>query len=171
MKVKDDKIKLSWREYFKYQEKDFFKWGSHNNITIKNNEIKHLELNPFINKLPEKLHKLNSGKYKRKKTVTVSGAYHNEDTDEVCTADFVFKKNSVKNELQLSFENKRNFVEWEDVKDDLPKVAKGLQHTIAAIKYDKKCPYDMPSLTQYAPNWVKTPAREKLKKELGIKGE
>ena len=126
-----------------YGKKDFFKWKSVGTYAqIKDNELIRLELSLGTGKFPEQLKKLAKRQYKQKDKIITGGVYHNEDTDVVCTADYVFTDGDKRQSLKLTFKNKRNYVEYEDVKDDIEKVADGLEYMAEKLEYARECETD-----------------------------
>ena len=118
-----------------YGKKDFFEWKSVDTYAhIKDDNLICLQL-PLQSKLFPQLKKLAKRQYNQKDVITTSGVYDNEDTDVVCTADYVFTVGEKRQSLKLTFKNKRNYVEYEDVKDDIGKVADGFEYMAEKLKY------------------------------------
>ena len=142
MKVVDDSVEISWRKYLSCYKKDFFEWKPVSTYAhIRNNKLVSLQL-PLEKELGEQLKKLAKHQYKQKNKIIISGVYDNEDTDEVCTADYVFTVGDEGLSLKLTFKNKRNYVEYEDVKEDVGKVADGLEYMAEKMEYSRKCGAD-----------------------------
>ena len=147
MQFKDNKIDISWRKHLQYS--DYWQnIGAY--VRINNNKIIRLEL-PLCHhdNFAHKLRKLAKNNYKSKDTVIIEGVYDNEDTDEVCTADFVFTYVKF-DKLELSFENKRNYVESNN---DMGKVLTGIDYIRKKAKYIRECGGDIQDWS-FTGKWV-----------------
>lgn len=86
---------------------DLFRWKN-NSVRIGQGMLLELVLNPHLDNLYNNILNLYSP-HKKLKELVISGNYINFDTDEICTADFILKNINV-SDIEISFENKRNFV-------------------------------------------------------------